>query len=392
MDPVKNPFAPGAGSPPPELAGRDALLERARIALLRTKEGRHAKSLMMLGLRGVGKTVLLNRIKQVAEAEGYLTSFIEATESKPLPRLLLPELRRLLFSLNTGERVSAAARRALAIFRSFVGSLKIKVDDVEFGVDIDPAKGEADSGDLEFDLAQVFIALGAAASERKKPILILIDEVQYLSTDDLSALIMAIHQLSQQQLPVLVIGAGLPQLAGLAGNSKSYAERLFDYPMVGPLEANDIVDAVRDPIEREGARIDQPALQEIQAVSRGYPYFLQAWGYQAWNEASDDKISLQDVQSATPKAIRQLDESFFRVRFDRLTPSEKRYLRAMAELGEGPHRSGDIAQLLNKDVQQVAPLRNGLIRKGMIFSPAHGDTAFTVPLFDTYLKRVIPKL
>ena len=392
MDPVKNPFAPGAGSPPPELAGRDALLERARIALLRTKEGRHAKSLMMLGLRGVGKTVLLNRIKQVAEAEGYLTSFIEATESKPLPRLLLPELRRLLFSLNTGERVSAAARRALAIFRSFVGSLKIKVDDVEFGVDIDPAKGEADSGDLESDLAQVFIALGAAASERKKPILILIDEVQYLSTDDLSALIMAIHQLSQQQLPVLVIGAGLPQLAGLAGNSKSYAERLFDYPMVGPLEANDIVDAVRDPIEREGARIDQPALQEIQAVSRGYPYFLQAWGYQAWNEASDDKISLQDVQSATPKAIRQLDESFFRVRFDRLTPSEKRYLRAMAELGEGPHRSGDIAQLLNKDVQQVAPLRNGLIRKGMIFSPAHGDTAFTVPLFDTYLKRVIPKL
>lgn len=391
MNPVENPFAPGAGSPPPELAGRDALLERARIALLRLKAARHAKSLMLLGLRGVGKTVLLNRIKTMAENEGYVTAFIEATENKPLARLVIPELRRILFALNAGQKVNAIARRALGVLRSFIGSVKIKVDDVEFGLDIEPLKGEADSGDLEADLSTLFAAVAEAARAKEKAVLILIDEVQYLKDEDLSALIIAIHQMTQRQLPLVLIGAGLPQLAGLAGNSKSYAERLFDYPSVGPLAGKDAVNALREPIEREGASIDDDALQKIMQITQGYPYFLQTWGYQAWNMADQSPITVEDVDNATPIAIQHLDEGFFRVRFDRLTPTEKRYLRAMAELGEGPHRSGDIAQLVGKEVQQAAPLRNGLLRKGMIYSPAHGDTAFTVPMFDAFLKRVMPE-
>ena len=391
MNPVENPFAPGAGSPPPELAGREALLERARIALLRLKAARHAKSLMLLGLRGVGKTVLLNRIKTMAENEGYVTAFIEATENKPLARLIIPELRRILFALNAGQKVNAIARRALGVLRSFIGSVKIKVDDVEFGLDIEPLKGEADSGDLEADLSTLFAAVAEAARAKEKAVLILIDEVQYLKDEDLSALIIAIHQMTQRKLPLVLIGAGLPQLAGLAGNSKSYAERLFDYPNVGPLAGKDAVNALQEPIEREGASIDEDALQKIMQITQGYPYFLQTWGYQAWNTADQSPITVEDVDNATPIAIQHLDEGFFRVRFDRLTPTERRYLRAMAELGEGPHRSGDIAQLVGKEVQQAAPLRNGLLRKGMIYSPAHGDTAFTVPMFGAFLKRVMPE-
>jgi AAA ATPase domain len=390
MNPVQNPFAPGAGSPPPELAGRDELLERARVALLRLKEGRHAKSLILLGLRGVGKTVLLNKIKDVAVQEGYLPATIESTENKRLAPLLIPEIRRILFKLSAGEKVNQTAKRALGVFRSFINSIKIKMDDYEFGLDIEPEKGEADSGDLDSDLSALFVALGEAAKAKSQPILFSVDEIQYLSEDDLSAFIMAFHQISQKQLPVVLVGAGLPQLAGLAGNAKSYAERLFDFVSVGPLNEQDAKEAILEPIMREGAAIEAGALIKIAQVTAGYPYFLQTWGYESWNAAQQSPITPENVETATPTAIKKLDESFFRVRFDRLTPSEKKYLRAMAELGPGPHRSGDIADLMNRGVQQVAPLRNGLIKKGMIFSPAHGDTMFTVPLFDQYLRRVVP--
>jgi AAA ATPase domain len=392
MDPIKNPFAPGAGSPPPELSGRDELLERARIALIRLREGRHAKSLILLGLRGVGKTVLLNRIKIIAENEGFLSASIESTENKRLPLLLIPQLRRILFSLDGGHQVNATVKRALGVLRSFIGSVKVKIDDLEFGLDVNPQKGEADSGDLEADLAALFVATGEAAKARGKAVLLLIDEIQYLNEEDLSALIIAMHQISQRQLPLVLIGAGLPQLAGLAGNSKSYAERLFDFTNVGPLTEVDSSKAIREPIEREGAHIEKAALLNIVQITRGYPYFLQAWGYEAWNNTAKSPIKSEDIEIATPLVIRKLDESFFRVRLDRLTPTEKRYLRAMAELGAGPHRSGDIAQLLDRGVQQVAPLRNGLIKKGMIYSPAHGDTMFTVPLFDEFLKRAMPDM
>lgn len=390
MDPLKNPFSPGAGNPPPELAGRDELLEQARIMLGRIKNGRYEQSLMLVGLRGVGKTVLLNRIRELAETQGYGAVMVEATESRSLPEILIPALRQVLIKLDTMEKVSSKVKLGLRVLRSFVGGLKVKVSDVELGLDIDPQKGTADSGDLETDLAELFVALGEAAQDRKTAVAIIVDEIQYLSEAEMSALIMAIHRVSQRQLPLVLVGAGLPQLVGLAGRSKSYAERLFQYPAVGPLSKTDAMAALRDPVKKEGAAFAEDALKEIVNLTQGYPYFLQEWGYQAWNLAEKSPIDKAVVARATTTAIKKLDQSFFRVRFDRLTPREKDYIRAMADLGPGAHRSGDVADRLGVKVQSSAPLRSGLIRKGMIYSPAHGDTAFTVPLFDAFMLRTMP--
>lgn len=392
MDPLQNPFSPGAGSPPPELAGRLEILEKAMTALARIKRGRSEKSLLLVGLRGVGKTVLLRRISDLAEKEGYKALMIEANENKEsgLPELLIPYLRQLLFSLDAGEMVSDKVKRAFRVLKSF--ALKIKPDgEIEFGLDIDREMGAADSGNLEADLEQLFIALGEAAQDRSTAIAIIIDEMQYLKDAELSALIMAVHKISQKSLPLIVIGAGLPQLRGKAGNAKSYAERLFDYPEVGQLTDEDAKKALQEPAQAERESFSDDALEEILHVTERYPYFLQEWGYQAWNIAKESPISIDTIKEATKKSIERLDKNFFRVRFDRLTPKEKEYLRAMAELGSGAHRSGDIANKINMDVQQVAPLRNNLIRKGMIYSPAHGDTEFTVPLFGEFMKRIMPK-
>lgn len=390
MDPLKNPFSPGAGNPPPELAGRDELLEQARIMLGRIKNGRYEQSLMLVGLRGVGKTVLLNRIRELAETQGYGTVMVEATESRSLPELLIPALRQVLFKLDTMENISSKVKLGLRVLRSFAGALKVKVSEIQLGLDIDPQKGTADSGDLETDLAELFAALGDAAKDRKTAVAIIVDEIQYLSEAEMSALIMAIHRVSQRQLPLVLVGAGLPQLVGLAGRSKSYAERLFQYPTVGPLSKTDAMAALRDPVKKEGAAFAEGALKEIVSLTQGYPYFLQEWGYQAWNLAEASPIDTAVVTRATAAAIKKLDQSFFRVRFDRLTPREKDYIRALADLGPGAHRSGDIAERLGVKVQSSAPLRSGLIRKGMIYSPAHGDTAFTVPLFDAFMLRTMP--
>lgn len=390
MDPLHNPFSPGAGSPPPELAGRDDLLEQARITLGRVKAGRYEQSLMLVGLRGVGKTVLLNRIRELAEAQGYGVAMLEVTENRTLTELLVPALRQILFRLDAMGGVSDKVKRSLRVLRSFIGAVKIKAGEIEFGLDIDPEKGTADSGDLESDLAALFVALGEAAQDRRTAVAIIVDEVQYLGEDEMSAIIMAIHRASQRQLPVVLVGAGLPQLVGLAGRSKSYAERLFRYPPVGPLSSDDAKEALRDPVIRQDVAFTEEALDELVRVTQGYPYFLQEWGYQAWNLAPATPIDVDIIKRATDVAIKKLDESFFRVRFDRLTPREKDYLRALADLGPGAHRSGDIADRLGVKVQSIAPLRSGLIRKGMIYSPAHGDTAFTVPLFDDFMLRTMP--
>jgi hypothetical protein len=391
MNPLLNPFSPGAGNPPPELAGRGELLGQAKIMLARVKHGRFEQSLMLVGLRGVGKTVLLNRIRDMAEADGFGTLMIEATETTPLPELLVLGLRGLLIRLDAMEGLSAKAKLALRVLRSFIGALRLKLGGVEIGLDIDPEKGLADSGDLETDLADLLAALGEAAADRKTAVAILIDEIQYLSEAEMSALIRAVHRLSQRQLPLVLVAAGLPQLVGLAGRSKSYAERLFRYPEVGPLAAPDAIAALRDPALKGGAAFSEDALKEIVRQTRGYPYFLQEWGYQAWNLAQGPTIDKAVVLRATDASIKKLDGSFFRVRFDRLTPREKDYLRALADLGPGAHRSGEIAQRLGIKVQTVAPLRSGLIRKGMVYSPAHGDTAFTVPLFDDFMRRAMPR-
>jgi AAA ATPase domain len=390
MNPLNNPFSPGAGSPPPELAGRAPILEQARITLGRIKAGRPERSLLMIGLRGVGKTVLLNEIRKLAEDIGYKTVFIEAHENKPLAALLLPPLRQLLISLDRMASISEKAKRGLRVLKSFFNGVKLKYQDIEIGIDVDAEPGVADSGDLEADLSALFLALGEAAADRGAAVALIIDELQYLSENELGALIMAMHQIAQRQLPVVLIGAGLPQLVALSGRAKSYAERLFQFPELGPLLPEDAAAALQEPVTEQQVRFTDEALEEIIHKTEGYPYFLQEWGYQAWNLAPASPIGVDIVNRATQDSIRRLDANFFRVRFDRLTPREKDYLRAMADLGEGPQRSGDIADRLGVKVQSVAPLRNGLIRKGMIYSPAHGDTAFTVPLFADFMKRIMP--
>lgn len=392
MDPVNNPFSPGAGSKPPELVGRDQVLEQARILFGRIKQGRSEKSMLLTGLRGVGKTVLLNSMKRLAEQSGYQTIMLEAHENKALGPMLVPYLRTILFALNRVAGASDKMRRCWAVFKSFLSSLRITVDEVTFGFDIDPEQGSADSGDLEIDLSNLFIAIGEAAVDRKKAVAILIDEIQYLTKIELSALIMAMHKMQQYQLPIVLLGAGLPVLHELAGDSKSYAERLFNFLQIGELSESDAAKALQDPMQHAGIQFEAAAMQEILRITRGYPYFLQEWGYQIWNLVDTKIVPLQLVETATQRAIERLDGSFFQVRFDRLTPGEKRFLRVMAELGPGPHRTADIAEGLGIQVASISPLRAKLIQKGMIYSPSHGDMAFTVPLFNEFMIRAIPDI
>ncbi|MEW6293867.1 MAG: ATP-binding protein [Pseudomonadota bacterium] len=391
MDPINNPFSPGAGAPPPELVGRDPLLEQARILLGRVKQKRPEKSLLLTGLRGVGKTVLLNEIERMAKAADYQTILIEAHEEKPLGELIYPALRGLLYELDRTAGAGNKVKRGLAVLRSFIGGIKLTVGDVALGLDIEPAKGTADSGDLEIDLPNLFVAIAEAAEEHGSAVAILIDEIQYLSQKELGAIIMAMHRMQQKQLPLVLLAAGLPVLPGMAGESKSYAERLFNFPDIGALSAADAAKALRDPAREAGVEFQEDALEEVFRLTRGYPYFIQEWGYQSWNMASASPITLQIVRDATPEVMRRLDRNFFRVRFDRLTPGEKNFLRAMAHLGPGNHRTGDIAATLGMSVKGIGPVRSKLIKKGMIYSPAHGDMAFTVPLFDEFMVRAIPE-
>ncbi len=390
MDPLRNPYAPGAGSPPPELAGRDELLERFRIAAGRAKLGRQSKSLLLLGLRGVGKTVLLDRMREIGEAQSLQCIRIEAPEGRSLPGMLAPQLRVVFLRLARIESAKARAGAALRALAGFARGLKVKYGDIEVAIEHEPEPGVADSGDLESDLLDLLEAAGQAAQDAGSAILLFIDELQYVAEPELAALIVALHRTSQRRLPVMLVGAGLPQLRGHMGRAKSYAERLFDFPEIGPLDAEAAARAMVDPAKAEGVKWSARAVVAIVAETEGYPYFLQEWGKHAWDVASGRRIEAKDVVDASAIAVAALDGGFFRVRYDRLTPSEKGYLRAMAELGAGPHRSGDIAEVMGRDVRSLGPLRAKLVDKGMIYSPAHGDTAFTVPLFDAFMKRMMP--
>jgi hypothetical protein len=392
MDAIKNPFSPGAGSPPPELVGREGILEQARVLLGRVKEKRPEKSLLLTGLRGVGKTVLLNEIERLAAKTGYRTVPLEAHEDKALAAMLVPPLRKLLFELDRAAGAGDKAKRGLAVLKGFMNGVKLAMGDIEVGLDIEPERGSADSGDLESDLPNLFMAVAEAAEERKTPVALLIDELQYFSAKELSALIMAMHKIQQRQLPMVLLGAGLPILPRLAGESKSYAERLFSFPNIGALSEPDANKALQDPTRAVGVEFEAAALKEIFRLTQGYPYFIQEWGYQSWNRAAGPPITLEVVQAATATVIERLDANFFRVRFDRLTPGEKRFLRAMAGFGAGAHRSADIAEALGVNINSLGPGRAKLIQKGMIYSPTHGDLAFTVPLFDAFMLRAIPQL
>jgi hypothetical protein len=390
MDPVRNPYAPGAGTPPPELAGRSDLIKAGTVALQRMSIGKPSQSLILVGVRGVGKTVLLNKLADIAEKSNFRSAIVEAHEGKSLPELLLPHLRTILYSLSTIESAKETARRGLRALKGFLNGLHITINDIDFGLSIDPEKGLADSGDIEADLPALTLTIAEAAKAAKVPIALLVDELQYLSQEEFSALIMSIHRINQRELPLILIGAGLPQIHGLAGNSKSYAERLFRFPEIGALERDDAIAAIANPAKTEGVIFLPKAIDRILELTECYPYFLQQWAYEAWNASDTSEISAETVEIATTLAIQELDRSFFKVRFDRCTPSEKKYMRALAEFGHGKHRSGDIAEKLGVKVNSVAPTRSALIKKGMIYSPSHGDTAFTVPLFDQYMRRVMP--
>jgi hypothetical protein len=392
MDPRKNPYAPGAGTLPPQLAGRDEIIEQVDIQLDRCRNGLPFRSFLLVGLRGVGKTVLLNHLALEAEAKGFAVVSIETPEKRSLPALIIPSLRASLLRLDKASAASEASKKAMKALGGFVSAMKLKYNDIEFGLDLGNEPGVADSGDLESDLIDLFIQLGLAAKDKKTALILFIDEVQYISEAEFAALIMALHKCTQKQLPIALVGAGLPQLVGQAGRAKSYAERLFQYPEIGPLNNDSAKIALIVPAKKLNVEYENLALEEILLQTQGYPYFLQEWGKHCWQCADSSPITEVNAKNATSLAIAELDASFFRVRFDRLTPTEKKYLRAMAELGPGPHRSGDIAQLLKKDVSAVAPTRANLINKGMIYSPEHGDNSFTVPLFDGYMKRVMQNL
>lgn len=389
MDSLQNPFSPGAGSPPPELVGRKLVLDQAKLLFGRALRGKSEKSLLLTGLRGVGKTVLLLEIERISEEMGFKTILIEAHENKSLAWLLIPSLKKLLFALER-LKPSEKVKRSLAVLKSFISGIKINAGEMEIGLDIEAERGAADSGDIEIDLPNLLISVAEAAKERNIGVAFLIEEIQYFAPAEISGLIMTMHKMQQRQLPLILIGAGLPLLPALVGESKSYAERLFHFSKIGPLSASDTAQALNDPIKPSKLIFSKEALTEIYTLTQGYPYFLQEWGYQCWNHANTHSITLPLVKKISPIVMQRLDENFFKIRFDRLTFSEKNYLRAMAELGPDAHRSGKIAQLLGLKLSNLGPLRAKLIKKGMIYSPAHGDIAFTAPLFDEFMRRMVP--
>jgi hypothetical protein len=385
MDPYRNPFAPGAGSRPPELAGRAAILEAGKISCGRAVQGRSARSIMLLGLRGTGKTVLLNEIGRNAEQDGLLVSKVESPEGESLARLIYPEMRKVMRSLSGIQAAKQIATRGLKGLRNFASIFKIEMAGVEVGVEPEP--GLADTGDLQYDLPDLFTLIGKAAKAAERGWVLLIDEVQYLSEADLSALIVALHRMSQEGLPVLLIGAGLPQIARLAGEAKSYAERLFQYPAVGALDPASARRAIEKPIVDEDATITTGALEAIIERTKGYPFFLQEWASVIWNNAEGPEITFDDADRSYTETLASLDEGFFKVRIDRLTKAEVQFVKAMAQIGDGPYAMADITKIMNRTQKSLGPSRASIISKGMIYSTDHGYLDFTVPLFAEFMRR-----
>jgi len=387
MDPVRNPYSPGAGSPPPALVGRNSELEAFDVAVQRLALGRSARSLMLTGLRGVGKTVLLREFGQIAKGHGWIHQQIEATEDLRFSEAMAMLVRKALLRLSAGQRLADRGRRAFGVLKSFQVRWNLP-EGGDITVGIDPVPGLADSGLLDDDLAGLFIEVGELAKDRGVGVLFTIDEIQYLPKEHLAALIVGLHRVSQEQLPFMVAGAGLPSLPALAGEAKSYAERLFTFIVIDSLAPAEAHDALATPAEAEGISWHSDALDSVVDAAEGYPYFLQEFGKQAWDVASGpDTISEGDVEAAIPIAINELDTGFFRVRINRTTDSERAYLAAMASLGAGPYGSGDVAAAMGKTTTQVGPHRDALIKRGLCYSPRYGVIAFTVPMFDEFVRR-----
>lgn len=388
MDPIRNPYSPGAGNPPPALVGRDAERETIRVAIERLRRGRFARSMILTGLRGVGKTVLLREFLRLGQGRGWVCQSLEASEGMRFPQAMAELVRRVLVRLSPAQNVADRARRALGVLKSFQMRWNLPGDAGELSMGLDPVPGWADSGLLDEDLAGLFTEVGETARERGKGVLVTVDEVQYLKRKDLAALIVGLHQVNQEQLPFLAVGAGLPSVPALAGQATSYAERLFTFRPINSLGDNDARAALVEPADEEGVVWRPEALDRIVRETRGYPYFLQEFGKQAWDLADGPaEITAADVDTAIPVAVDELDTGFFRVRIDRTTDAEREYLAAMASLGQGPYASGQVAATLGRDTPGVGPVRDKLIRKGLCYSPRWGEIDFTVPLFDDFVRR-----
>ncbi|MCY4007039.1 MAG: ATP-binding protein [Rhodobacteraceae bacterium] len=388
MDPYINPFTPGAGITPPELAGRQEVLEKARTSFRRAVAGKNARHMLLLGLRGTGKTALLNAIERIGCEEELLVTRFEASEDKTFVEMLTVDIRKVLRSLSTIGVARDLATQGLGVLKSFASTVT-KLSAFGASIEVNPVLGEADSGYLEKDLPDIFAAVGRAAAAAGKGWVLLIDEVQYLAAADLSALIGALHRMNQIQTPVVCVSAGLPQVAKLAGDAKSYAERLFACTEIGALDRVDARQAILRPIEDEGASIDAAALDAIVDGAHGYPFYLQAWGSEVWDQAAGPSIDLNDALNARHRTREMLDNGFFRVRTDRLTPAEMTFVTAMADLGDGPYPIAEVAAKLGKSLGSLGPTRAGAINKGMIYSSGHGVLDFTVPLFADHLRRCV---
>jgi len=393
VDNLDNPYTPNAGASPDVLIGRDDQTESFEVLLRRLQRGRSEQSMIITGLRGVGKTVLLNRFEQIARKAEWEVIEFEASkhDDRRFRQTMFSQLKAALLRLSPRARWSTRGKRAAEVLSAFALSVD-QQGTWSMSWDIPPAEGLGDHGDLNMDLTDVFVAIGEAADEQGKGIVVLIDEVQFLATSQLEALIQAIHKTVQRRLPVTFVGAGLPQIAELAGDAKSYAERLFKFPKIDSLQGQDARNAITEPAAAEGVSYDADAVDLAIEITRGYPYFIQELGYQVWGVAEGTRISREDVELAQDAYEAKLDSSFFRVRLDRATPLQTAYMRAMAELGPEPQKAADVAKLLDRDSTQLGPTRAELIEMGLLYTPEHGYAAFTVPDFDKFMLRAVPRL
>lgn len=386
MRPHDNPYTPNAGARPPALVGRDRELESFEVLLDRLRRGHTEQSMLITGLRGVGKTVLLTSFEESARERGWTTVEAEITKNTEFGARMGQLARRALLQLAPRERWKERAARAASVLKSF--QISVTPDGtLTAGLDVEAAAGLADSGALDDDLTDLLVALGEAAQEQDSGVVFLIDEVHFLATAELEALIAALHKTVQRQLPITLVGAGLPQLPRLAGEAKSYAERLFKFPSIGRLSGAEAEQALVEPAERLEVSYEPQAVAAVIDYTEGYPYFLQEYGNALWNLVAASPISAADVAAARDVVESKLDGSFFRVRAERTTELELRYMRAMAELGGEPQQARDVAALLGRTSQQMGPTRSRLIEKGLLFTPGHGLAAFTVPQFDRFMRR-----
>jgi hypothetical protein len=386
MDPRKNPYAPGAGTKPPVLVGRDKQIESFDILLERLENGYVEQSMIITGLRGVGKTVLLDVFREKAEARDWATVEWEVEKNAAFAPKMAAHVRRALLQIAPKAKWTDRVLRAASILKSF--TVTFNPDGaMTAGLDIDALAGSGDSGELSEDLSDLFVAIGEAAQDRGVGVVFLVDEIQFLRPPELEALIVALHKCTRRSLPITLVGAGLPQIPRLAGEAKSYSERLFRFPQIGELDASDARDALVLPAAELDVEFGSAAVDFMVAYTQGYPFFLQEYGRIVWDETSASPVTLDDVRSVLPLVEAGLDESFFRVRAERTTELELRYLYAMAELGPRPHRASEVARRIQRTVEQAGPIRSRLIDKGLLYTPGHGYAAFTVPQFDRYMLR-----